>query len=130
MLKRGRKIPATYDVGFNHLAFQGLINLINADPHLYFYYGSETTPPCREEVLWMVFGEPRSLSKPQFDFLLLLLAKHKKKGKKVTDALTPNQLFGNKRSLILFDENLRGKILSNTLGIKHVSKGNFFKNLS
>ena len=120
-LLRKKTIPATYGVGFNYLAFQGLLNLINADRKMYFYYGSETSPPCKEEVLWMVFAEPRSLSKPQFDYLLLTLAKHKYEGKLVTDAKTPNKIFGNKRSLVIYDEASRGKILVNPIGLRNVS---------
>jgi hypothetical protein len=100
-LTRVRPIPASYDVGFNYMAFQGLLNLLNADNHMFFYYGSETTPPCREEVLWMVYAQPRSLSKAQFDYLLLLLAKHKTPGKRMIDATNPSELFGNKRALIV-----------------------------
>jgi len=128
-IDRKKIIPATYGVGFNYLAFQGLINLINADRHMYFYYGSETIPPCREEVLWMVFAQPRSFSKSQFDYLLLMLAKNKGKKKTLMDARTPNQVFGNKRSLILYDENSRGKILSNKNGLSYVAKKSFFKKM-
>ena len=125
---RDQQIPATYAVGFNYLAFQGLLNLINADRKMFFYYGSETYPPCREEVLWMVFSEPRSISKPQFDYLLLTLAKNKQEGKKLTDAKTPNMLYGNKRGLTIYDETSRGKVLYNPSGLKNVHKKAFFKN--
>jgi hypothetical protein len=128
-IKRKKIIPATYGVGFNYLAYQGLLNLINSDRKMYFYYGSETTPPCREDVLWMIFAEPRSFSKPQFDYLLLLLAKHKFQEKTVTDARTPNMLFGNKRALVLYDEGIRNKIQMNSNGLKNVSKKPFFKKL-
>lgn len=127
-IDRNRKIPASHAVGFNYLAFQGLLNLINANPHLYFYYGSETAPPCRENVLWMVFAQPRSLSKPQFDYLLLTIGKHKD-GKNLTDARTPNQLYGNKRNIVLYDDIERGKILSNPLGIKHIKRMSFFRKM-
>jgi carbonic anhydrase len=129
-INRKKTIPATFGVGFNYLAFQGLVNLLNADRHMYFYYGSETTPPCREEILWMVFAEPRSMSKPQFDFLLLMLAKNKHEGKTLTDASTPDNLFGNNRRIILYDEIFRGKILSNHIGLKYVHKKSFFRKLN
>jgi len=129
-LTRVRPIPASYDVGFNYMAFQGLLNLLNADRHMFFYYGSETTPPCREEVLWMVYASPRSLSRPQFDYLLLLLAKNKNPAKRMIDATNPSELFGNKRALILYDENTRGKILSNPLGLRHVKRKSFFQHHS
>lgn len=100
-ITRKRQLPATHDVGFNYLAFQGLLNLINADTSMYFYYGSETTPPCREEILWMVFATPRSISKPQFDFLLLMLAKNRNPGENISQAKTKDDLYGNKRALIV-----------------------------
>jgi hypothetical protein len=125
-INRKKIIPATFGVGFNYLAFQGLLNLINADRKMYFYYGSETLPPCREEVLWMILGEPRSMSKPQFDYLLLTLGKNKTAGQKVTDSKTPYNLYGNKRALVLYDETTRGKILSNPIGLRHVHKKTFF----
>ena len=89
-------ITATYDTGFNIKALQGLLNILNANPHMYFYYGSETTPPCREEVLWMVYARPRSLSEDQFKFLKFQLAKHKK-NQNVETASDKKDLFGNKR---------------------------------
>lgn len=61
--------PATYDVGFNYVALQGLINLINSNSEMFFYNGSLTTAPCTEDVMWMIFGEPRTISKFQFDYL-------------------------------------------------------------
>ncbi len=129
-VKRKKIIPATFGVGFNYLAYQGLLNLINADRKMFFYYGSETTPPCRENVLWMIFAEPRSFSKPQFDYLLLLLAKHKFQHKNLLDARTPNMLFGNKRALVLYDETVRNKVMMNFNGLKSVSQKPFFKKIS
>lgn len=129
-INRKKVIPATYGVGFNYLAFQGLLNIINADRHMFFYYGSETVPPCREEVLWMVFAAPRSISKPQFDYLLLMLAKNKNPKFTLTEAKTPNHLFGNKRAIVLYDETIRGKVLSNPLGLKHVSGKSFFRKMN
>jgi hypothetical protein len=127
-IDRTNTVPASYRVGFNNIAFQGLLNLLNSDDHMYFYYGSETIPPCKEDVLWMVFAKPRSLSKPQFDYLLLMLGKHKEEGKPIADAKTPNQLYGNKRALFVYDEIDRGtKILSNPVGSKNVNNRAFFK---
>ena len=103
-LNRSKTISATYDVGMNYIAFHGLLNILNVSPHIFFYYGSETTPPCKEDVLWMVYARPRSINKAQFDFLLLMLAKHKE-GKGVADAEVPEDLFGNKRSLIVNNYN-------------------------
>lgn len=95
-MKQKNPITAIYDTGFNIKALQGLLNLLNADQHMYFYYGSETIPPCREEVLWMVYARPRSLSEDQFKFLKFQLSKHNK-NKGVETAESKNDLFGNKR---------------------------------
>ncbi len=122
------QIPASYSVGFNYLAFQGLLNLINADRQMFYYYGSETFPPCKEDVLWMIFTKPRSISKPQFDYLLLTLARNKDEKLQITDAKTPNMLYGNKRGLVIYDETSRGKILYNPSGLKHVHNKAFFTN--
>lgn len=65
---------------------------------MYFYYGSETVPPCREEVLWMVYARPRSISEAQFNFLKHQLSKHKEK-KGVEEAQSREELFGNKRHI-------------------------------
>ena len=67
--------PASYGPGFNYIAFQGLINILNADPELFYYYGSSNLPPCPEDTVWIVFGEPRSISKFQFDVMKKILAK-------------------------------------------------------
>jgi len=129
-LDRKKVIPATYGVGFNYLAFQGLLNLINSDRKMYFYYGSETTPPCKEEVLWMVFGQPRSFSKAQFEFILLTLGKHIFENKSIKDAKSADMLFGNKRGLILYDETVREKIIVNPNGLKSVAQKPFFTQYS
>ena len=99
-LSRGKSITASYDIGLNYMAFHGLLNILNMNSHLLFYYGSETSPPCKEDVLWMVYAVPRSINKAQFDFLLLMLANHKD-GKDVSDAEVPEDLYGNNRSLIV-----------------------------
>ncbi len=73
--------PASYGPGFNYIAFQGLINLINANPEMFFYYGSSNLPPCFEDTIWMVFGEPRTISSFQFDILNKLLVKKNNRNK-------------------------------------------------
>jgi hypothetical protein len=75
--------PATYGPGFNYIAFQGLINLINADPELFYYYGSSNLPPCNEDTVWMVFGEPRTISEFQFNVIKNILANKNQKNKSV-----------------------------------------------
>jgi len=39
----------------------------------YIYTGSETTPPCREGVLWVVLSEPISVGRDQVDAVLNLV---------------------------------------------------------
>ncbi len=72
--------PASYGPGFNFLAFQGLVNLLNANPEMFFYYGSSNLPPCPEDTVWMVFGEPRTISQFQFEVMKkILVGKNPKK---------------------------------------------------
>ncbi len=40
-------------------------NLLPQDPSYYTYMGSLTTPPCSEDVLWMVMKQPIQLSAEQ-----------------------------------------------------------------
>ena len=122
-IDRTGQTPASYQTGFNFLAFRGLLYLLNSDRHIFFYYGSETSPPCREDTLWMVFGEYRSISKFQYDFLNKMIAKPKAQG---GVAVNGQQLFGNKRNIKLYDENIRGKILSSQNGLYKLSGTNFF----
>lgn len=101
-LKFGRQLPASYATGFNYDAFQGLINLINADSGIFFYYGSETAPPCREDVLWMVFSQPRSIAHIQTDFIKSLIAKQvRKMDLKGANTNESTKLFGNNRKIIV-----------------------------
>ncbi len=98
-LEQKRLIPANWNVGFNEIALQGLLNIVNANSHLYFYYGSNTTPPCKEEVLWAVFAKPRAISKYQFLFLRNQLVKHKNPSLRIGNAHTRHELYGNKREI-------------------------------
>ena len=124
-LDKALPTPAAYPMGFNFLSFQGLLYALNTDSHVFFYYGSETSPPCREDVLWMVLGEPRSISEGQFQYLNALIPKPKNKadGNRISN---PNQLYGNNRNIKLYDENLRGKILSSKNGILTITQTTFF----
>jgi len=98
-IEQKRLIAANWNVGFNEVALQGLLNILNSHPHLYFYYGSNTSPPCKEEVLWAVFANPRAISKYQFFFLRNQLVKHKDAKLKIGNAATRHELFGNKRQV-------------------------------
>jgi len=98
-VEQKRLIVANWNPGFNVVALQGLLNIINSNHHLYFYYGSNTTPPCKEEVLWAVFANPRAISKYQFFFLRNQLVKHKDEKLKIGNAETRHELFGNKRQV-------------------------------
>lgn len=109
-------LPGSYEAGFTSTAFQGLLNLINADPSIYFYYGSETTPPCNENIFWQVFQRERSLSKEQFQFLYHQLVK-KMDGTKVDETVkSKKDVYGNKRAARHYDPNVRGFILHNPIG--------------
>lgn len=99
-LKRKKVIPGTYDAGLHYVAFNGLLNLLNLNGHLYYYYGSETKPPCNEDVLWIVFGQPRSISKHQLDYLVKVLGKTNN-GEKIQGTPNPGELYGNKRELFV-----------------------------
>jgi len=147
-IKQINYLVANYDTGFNVKALQGLLNIINADHHIYMYYGSETTPPCREDVFWIVFARPRSISKYQFKFLRnqvtrrrktltkeqLLKKQLSKTGKnrahirKSRKHVTRKDLFGNNRMLQPYRDDIRGKILSNKQGVRQVLRQNFFGN--
>jgi len=81
--------PATYGPGFNYVAFQGLMNLINANSELFFYFGSQNVPPCTEDTIWMIFSESRSIPKFQFSILKKLFVKINEK----------NLFIGNNRPL-------------------------------
>ena len=49
--------------------------LIQQDEHLFMYEGSETKPPCKEDMRWFIFANPRSCSKAQISFLQAQLMK-------------------------------------------------------
>jgi hypothetical protein len=87
--------PSSYKIGFNYSAVQGLLNLINYDPEMFFYYGSETSPPCNEDVLWMIFSKPRSIGPQQAKFIKKLIIKHSEKDRK--------KLFGNNRRIKVYN---------------------------
>lgn len=86
-------IPGQYGKGFNYSALEGLLNLINTDPEMFFYYGSETSPPCREDVLWMIFAKPRSIGPRQAIFFNTLMTRHHQNKDEA------GRLFGNKRRI-------------------------------
>lgn len=90
-------IIATYASGFNIKALQGLLNILNADQHIYMYYGSLTRPPCIEEVFWIVFARPRSISEGQLNFLRNQLTKNIKPTSPISSAKSFSELFGNNR---------------------------------
>lgn len=49
------KIKGGVEYGLDYTALELLKNILNADTHVYKYYGSETRPPCMENVHWFVF---------------------------------------------------------------------------
>lgn len=109
-------LPGIFDAGFTSEAFQGLINLINADPGMYFYYGSQTQPPCSESVFWQVFSAPRAINENQFKFLYYQLVK-RLDGSKVDEKVkSKNDVYGNKRKAFNYDPNQRKFIKYNPIG--------------
>lgn len=97
-----RPLPASFGSGFNYNTFQSLLNLLNADPGIFYYYGSEAAPPCREDVLWMVFSQPRSIGDIQVDFIKKLLAKTNTNLDLKDKTMNENaRLFGNNRRIVV-----------------------------
>jgi hypothetical protein len=99
-ISRTKPTPGLYDYGINYMSFQSLQKLLNADSQIYFYYGSQTVPPCQEDVLWMIYSAPRSISKSQIEYLMATLTKNKQ-GIPIEQAKLASELYGNKRSLIV-----------------------------
>jgi len=114
-IKYKKALPGIFASTFSSESFQGLLNLINADPQMFYYYGSETKPPCKEEVLWQVFANPRTISKKQLEFLKYQLIK-KSDGSKFDKKVTnKSEVYGNIRA-ILGLSNERPLIKFNPLG--------------
>lgn len=89
---------------------------------MYYYYGSESQPPCKEEVFWQVFANPRSMSKKQFEFLKQQLVK-KMDGSKIDENVKSKQdIFGNKRSAQTYNPNYRQFIKFNPIGSQGTSQ--------
>ena len=57
------KIEGGVPYGLDYTALEYLKNTLNSDSHIYMYYGSETRPPCMENVKWFVFSKVRSMSR-------------------------------------------------------------------
>ena len=45
-----------------------------SDRHAYRYQGSLTTPPCSEDVSWIVFSKPLQLSKQRIDAFVAIVS--------------------------------------------------------
>ncbi|XP_063417001.1 carbonic anhydrase 2-like [Mytilus trossulus] len=76
-------------------------------PHdvYYRYYGSLTTPPCLESVIWTVFKSPISISKQQINLFRFLGNRHINKHRDLADNFRPLQaLYGRK----VYTNNIRG----------------------
>lgn len=63
--------------GFDINALIALKDLLNFDHWVYRYYGSDTQPPCNEDVHRFIFAIPRSANKVQIDFLRAQLMKER-----------------------------------------------------
>ncbi|XP_063447926.1 carbonic anhydrase 1-like [Mytilus trossulus] len=76
-------------------------------PHdvYYRYYGSLTTPPCHESVIWTVIKSPISISKQQIYLFRFLGNRHINKHRDLADNFRPLQaLYGRK----VYANNIRG----------------------
>lgn len=83
---------------------------------MYYYYGSESKPPCREEVFWQVFANPRSISKKQLNFLNRQIVK-KLDGSKLDSSVKSKQdVYGNIRKPVKYSPNKRQPIKYNPIG--------------
>lgn len=49
-------------IGLNEESLEYLKMLLKQDPHIFMYEGSETKPPCKEDMRWFVFANSRSCS--------------------------------------------------------------------
>ena len=65
--------------GFNINALIALKDLLNFNHWIFRYYGSDTQPPCNEDVHRFVFAVPRSANKVQIEFLRAQLMKERGK---------------------------------------------------
>merc|ERR1719362_2580174 len=113
-------IPSSFGKGLNYSAIEGLLNIVNSDPEMFYYYGSETTPPCREDVLWMIFSKPRSIGPKQAIFFNNLIAK------KEGNQSEAGKMFGNNRRIKLYNTRLRGHILHNRMALVGVNAKSLF----
>ena len=85
---------------------------------MYFYYGSESKPPCIENVLWAVTALPRSMSKKQQEFLHKQMGKTIQGEKDKQGAKSAKDFYGANRKVKKHDTNARGLIWSNKIGVK------------
>lgn len=118
-----------FNIGFSPTAFQGLMNYINSDNGMFFYYGSETTPPCREEVLWMVFAEPRAISPGQQEFLRKQLGKYEDASMNQDKESSKGDITGNLRSLFSYNVNKNGHLWFNQEGVRGLKYPNIFSEI-
>lgn len=112
--------------GLDEEALGGLKDLINLDHGVYRYYGSDTTPPCNENVQRFVFKEARRISKRQVEFLREQLMKRRKSEGEDLE-LRIYRLYGNNRSLQMYDDAANGKVFSMINGIEGIEGLDFAK---
>lgn len=152
LLIEHKHLPGTYGVGFHATTYDGLLIDIQSDPKIFTYYGSQTRPPCSEDVLWILTGEPRTVSSEQLEYIRNILQKerppqqgedgsNKQSGEGQVpseqpgssddleeDAVYPEVVLqGNKRNIVPYDATTRGRIQVNVAGIKNIANAPYMK---
>ena len=101
---------STYNPVIQGEALNLLNNMINEDPTVYLYFGSETLPPCNEDTLHVVFRKPRTLSSNQFNWLRKQLVRKLDGSPFDNSVFSRYEVFGVKRNIKPYDVNMRGEI--------------------
>merc|ERR1712096_224937 len=121
-------LKGNFREGLDSNALIYLRNIINYDRKIFRYYGSSTTPPCREDTVWFVFAKPRAINKAQLDFIQAQVSEcsdKEPKKKQIPEELANRmksprdtffdkkaeiRMYGTNRLIISYDDALRGKI--------------------
>lgn len=117
LLSGGVSVPE-----FRADAFQALMKILNVDASFYMYLGSETIPPCIENVKRIVFQQARSLKDTQFKYLLHQLVRQNNGHPYDENVASPLDLHGNNRTLQKYNVNTRGFIQYSNDGLVNDKK--------
>jgi len=89
------------------------------DPHFYFYKGSLTTPPCTNNVLWLVFGKPLPIPDDQLQVLRensLNSLKEREIHSRITQKSFNREVVKKTCKAIKFNKNLNNYLDANITG--------------